>query len=112
MRKDQPVFQDWPARLKSNWILLVWIEGQSMQIRLEPIGIQHIVIQIKISNAMKLIPPGPCNSVGDESGGTPVLGRKIVRRYAILFNRLRGYRRERPGDQVAIILQPIQHEVR
>src|SRR5438270_13599943 len=93
--KEQAVLENWPAHLESNLILLVGIAWQPLQIRLEAIGIQHIIIEIEISDAMKLIPSRPCYRVRDKPGSSPVLGREVVGGNAILFDRLGRNRRQR-----------------
>ena len=61
---------------------------------------------------MELISARTGDGVGQESGGAPVLGREIIGGHAILLDRLGGDRSERTGDQVIVILQAVEHEVR
>ncbi len=96
---------------RNEWLDLAE-DQSSVQVVLEAVGVEHVVLQIEIQGAVILIGSRAGDRVRQKSRGATVLGRKIVSRDAVFLNRFGRDRDQRSSDQVVVVFNSIQQEIR
>ena len=77
---------------------------QAFQILLKIVGVERLVFQVVVAEAVPLAAAGTRHGIGQKSRGLPVLGGEIVGGDPVLLHRFRSDGAQRSGHQIVVVL--------